>query len=162
VIAWSESAGAAVVTLCLLAVPAVAAAQERLPVRVEGGGGYSVFADDGAIDHTMFGGNLRWVSSRLAVGPEIVYMIGPERDRDLFLTGVISFDVLRRRRVTPFVTAAAGFMGHSDATNSWSEFAFVLGGGARILLADRLYIAPEYRFGRPLHARIGVNVGYEF
>jgi opacity protein-like surface antigen len=132
-------------------------------VSVEGGGGHVVFADDGAIDHAAFGARIRSaLTSRISAGPELAYMRGPGRDRDLFIMGGVSFDVLRERRVTPYVTTAAGMMFHSDELNSWTDFAFIVGTGARIAVTDRFFVATEGRLGRPMHAGLGLSLGYRF
>ena len=87
--------------------------------------GYAGFVDDATIDHTIFGGAGRvYLTPRVAVGPELVYMRGPNCDRDLFLTGNLTFDVLpprlgRPARVTPFLVAGGGFFQHSDRFGSF-------------------------------------------
>jgi len=138
-------------------------AQERVPVRVEAFGGYAIFGDSGSGDHGIFGAKARWLAaSRIGVGPEFAYMIGPGRDRDLFLMGGLTVDLLRERRVTPYVSAAAGLMGHSDEGASWSELALVVGLGARIKVRERLFVGFECREGKPLHVRLEAGVGYRF
>ena len=50
--------------------------------------GYAGFADDATIDHAIAGVAARvYLTPRLAIGPEAVYMWGPRSDRDLYLTG---------------------------------------------------------------------------
>ena len=84
--------------------------------------GYAGFVDDATIDHAIAGTAVRvYLTPRLAIGPEFVYMWGPNWDRDLFLTGNLTFDLLppRRaaRRVTPFLVAGGG-LSSSTATDS--------------------------------------------
>ena len=92
----------------------------------------------------------------------------PNWDRDLFLTGNLTFDVLsprdgRPRPVTPFLIAGGGFSQHSDRFGPFSftsyEGAFTGGGGVRAWIADSVYTFGEVRFGWELHARINAGLG---
>ena len=67
--------------------PAICAAQEGPRASVDLSGGYVGFGDEGLIDHFAIGSGMQWaITRRLSVGPEIVYMIGPHADRDVFVT----------------------------------------------------------------------------
>src|SRR5262245_55472097 len=131
--------------------------------------GYAGFVDDATIDHMIVGGAARiYVTPRVAVGPELVYMRGPNSDRDLFLTGTLTFDGLspdagRPRRVTPFLVAGGGFFQHSDRVGAFDftsyEGAFTAGGGVRGWVSDRVYAFGDVRFGWELHARVNAGVG---
>ena len=73
-----------VATLCLLPAAARAESSAAVPA-LTFTGGRADFADDGAIPHGVFGGGLQWVATRhIAVGPEVLYMVGPGEDRDVF------------------------------------------------------------------------------
>lgn len=128
-------------------------------------GGYAAFVDEGRIDHGVVGGGAEWVLTRhIAVGPEVLYMVGPDSDRDLFVLGVARLGVLPLTSpVAPFITAGAGLMRHSDTfvggTFSSTEGAFVFGGGVRARLSSRVYVAPEFTLGWEPHLRFSVNVG---
>ena len=96
-------------------------------------------------------------------------MIGPRDDRDLFFTGNVTFDLIGAGpsgppRVTPVLVGGGGFMIHFDEFRgerfTSGEGAFTAGGGARIRLGDRAYLAPEARLGWELHYRFGVTVGF--
>jgi hypothetical protein len=131
--------------------------------------GYAGFVDDATIDHAIVGAASRvYVTPRVAVGPEFVYMRGPNSDRDLFLTGNLTFDVLppsdgRPRRVTPFLVAGGGFFQHSDrfgaSTFTSYEGAFTAGGGFRGWMTERIYALADVRFGWELHARVNAGIG---
>jgi len=134
--------------------------------------GYAGFVDDATIDHGVIGGAARvYLTPRVAVGPELVYMRGPNSDRDLFLTGNLTFDVLppqngKPRGVTPFLVAGGGFFQHSDRFGA-SEFtsyegAFTAGGGVRGWMTDRFYVLADVRFGWELHARVNGGIGIGF
>lgn len=131
--------------------------------------GYAGFVDDATIDHAIFGAAARvYLTPRLAVGPEFVYMRGPNEDRDLYLTGNLTFDVLPPRdgvprRVTPFLVAGGGFFQHSDRFGAFDftsyEGAFTAGGGVRGWLGNRVYTFADVRFGWELHARVNAGIG---
>jgi hypothetical protein len=158
------------VLLLLLTHRALAQTPEARPApAVEFLAGYAGFVDDATIDHAIAGTAARfYLTPRLAVGPELVYMWGPGSDRDLFLTGNLTFDVLpprsgRPRRVSPFLVAGGGFFRHGDRFGSSSEGAFTAGGGVRAWMGDRVYAFGDVRFGWELHARanggVGIRVG---
>jgi len=146
---------------------AEARAQDRPPVAIEGTVGWAGFVDDATKEHTVFGGALRVpLTPRTSIGPEFMYMVGPDTDRDTFVIGSIWFDVLSPRPgtyVTPYFVGGAGFMRHSDEfrgqTFSSGEGAFSAGGGVRAYLGDRLYAGADLRIGWELHLRAAVHVG---
>ena len=164
-------ASACVAALLFVAGPALAQSSEssRPPAAVEFFAGYAGFADNATIDHSVFGGGGRvYVTPRLALGPELVYMRGPGSDRDFFLTGNLTFDVLspqqgRPRRVSPFLVAGGGFFRHSEQFGSTDfssyEGAFTGGGGARFWMNDRVYAVGDFRIGWELHYRITGGIG---
>jgi hypothetical protein len=131
--------------------------------------GYAGFVDDATIDHLILGTAARFhLTPRLAIGPELVYMRGPASDRDWFLTGNLTFDVLtprngRPRRVSPFLVGGGGFMQHNDRfgdrTFTSYEGAFTAGGGVRAWITDRVYALADVRFGWELHGRLNGGIG---
>lgn len=128
-------------------------------------GGYAAFVDDGRIDHGVVGAGVAWTPWRhMAVGPEVLYMVGPNDDRDLFVLGVARFGVVPfGRPVVPFVSAGAGVMRHTDSfygrSFSSTEMGLVFGGGVRITPTPRVFIAPEFTLGWEPHMRASVTVG---
>ena len=158
------------VTLLAFAGDAVAQTLDARPApAVEFLAGYAGFVDDATIDHSIWGAAARvYLTPRLAIGPELVYMRGPNSDRDLFLTGNLTFDVLpprngRPRRVSPFLVAGGGFFQHSDRFGAFDftsyEGAFTAGGGVRGWITDRVYAFGDFRVGWELHARVNAGVG---
>jgi len=158
------------VCLVLIACAAQESAAQPAPGwAVEGSAGWALFVD--APIHWLAGAGGRfYLTPRLAVGPEVVYMKGPGTDRDLMLTGNLTFDVLRSgapgRIVNPYVVVGGGLFQHRDEfasrTFTASDPAFTAGGGVRFALTHRLYVAPEARLGGELHVRSGISVGYRF
>jgi hypothetical protein len=166
---------AALLFLALSLTPWSAFAQStdlRAAPAVEFLAGYAGFVDDATIDHAIFGAAGRvYLTPRLAVGPEFVYMRGPGEDRDLYLTGNLTFDVLPPRdgvprRVTPFLVAGGGFFQHSDGFGPFDftsyEGAFTGGGGVRGWISRRVYMLADVRFGWELHARVNAGIGIGF
>ena len=147
---------------------AVAQTAARPAPAVEFTGGYTGFADEGIIGHSMFGSGFRFhLSPRVSIGPELQYLIGEGSHRDLMLTGNVTFDFLApeagRRRVTPFLVAGGGLFRSSDRfageTYSHTEGGFTGGGGVRAWLNDRAYVASEFRIGWEAHFRVTGTVG---
>jgi hypothetical protein len=152
-----------------LGLSAPAFAQSRPAASAEIQTGWAGFVDDAMIDHAAFGGAARvYLTPRLAVGPEVAYLRGPRSDRDLMVTGNLTFDILgprsgRPRRVTPFLTAGGGFERHSERfgpeTFSLYEGAFTGGGGVRVWISDRVFGVIETRMGWEPHFRVTGGVG---
>ena len=174
------------ITLCVVLAPVQALAQQipRPPPLdsvvappsgiLEGAVGLASFVDDANIEFTYVGASCRsYLSRRVAIGPEFIYMDGPSGAHQWHLTGNINIDLQsdelvngRRRRVVPYVIAAGGFqrmttqVGTGPFTSSEGS---VSGGiGARIALGDRLFVAPEFRLGWELHYRFGTTIGARF
>jgi hypothetical protein len=133
----------------------------------EGFLGHAGFLDNATINHSVAGGGARWyVLPRVAIGPELVYFKGPREDRDLVVTGNVTFDFFAGPRITPFLVAGAGIFRHSETfgaqTFTSTEGSFTAGGGVRVPVGDRLYIAPEFRLGWEPHYRVTVALGWRF
>ena len=163
-----------ILVLLALLIAAPAAAQSASPsgptTAIDAVSGYAGFIDESFVDHAVFGASGRvHLSPRISIGPEVVYMRGPGSDRDLFVTGNVTFDLLtapvdaRRGTVTPFLVAGGGLMRHRDRFGSTtfvsSEGAVTGGGGVRVWLTDRVYALGEFRLGWEPHYRVTGGVG---
>lgn len=136
---------------------------------VEGSLGWAGFGDEGIVHHTLLGAGARfYVARRFSLGPELQYMVGPNSDSDLILTGNIVFDVLgptaaRPRRTTPYLVVGGGLFRHSQRflTESFSstEGAFTAGIGLRTWLGDRVFAGVDARLGWEPHLRLAGTVG---
>ncbi len=145
-----------------------AAATRPAPV-VEGSVGWAGFGDEGIVHHTLLGAGARYyVSRRVSIGPELQYMVGPDSDRDLVVTGNLVVDVLaptadRPRRTTPYVVLGGGLFRHSDrfltGTFTSTEGAFTAGVGVRGWTSDRVFLAVDARLGWEAHLRVAGTVG---
>ena len=132
-------------------------------------GGFTAFFDDGVIDHGGVGGSARiYVTPRLSVGPELVYMIGPGNDRDVLLFANLTVDLTKPRlgrvgRVEPYLVVGAGLLNHSNSfggySSSGSSVTYSWGGGARVWVARRIYVASDIRAGWTPNVRVMGTVG---
>jgi hypothetical protein len=157
-------------TAALVLGGGMARAQTPAP-SIEGTVGYAGFVDDATIDHLALGGSARvYLTPRLSIQPEVTYMRGPGTDRDWIVTGNLVFDFVgpdasgKPPAVSPYVVAGGGLFHHSnkfgDRAFSSTEGAFTGGGGVRIAITDRFYLAPEARLGWELHSRLTVTLGW--
>ena len=137
-------------------------------IALEGTAGWAGFVDDATIHHTVYGGGARIsLTPRISVGPEFVYMVGPDADRDIFVMGSMWLDLLSPaagRPFAPYVVFGGGFMSHRDELGRgpypWKyEGSFTAGGGARVWVSDRVYVGGDVRIGWELHLRCTANVG---
>jgi hypothetical protein len=94
-------------------------------------------------------------------------MRGPEHDRDLAIQATAWFDLLTdnlARRVVPYLVVSGGVTRQSAryASGLYASYegAFSGGGGARINLSRRIYLAPEARLGWEPFTRISLSVGF--
>ena len=146
----------------LLGGVSVVNAQERPAPAVDLGVAWVGFVDDDIVSESAFAAALRWyVSPRIAVGPEMLYIRGDNHSH-VALTGNLTWDVLpqaNRRLATPFLVVGAGMFRtreifFDDAVTS-AEGAFTAGGGVRSRFGDRVAVGVDARVGWELHVRIG-------
>jgi len=138
--------------------------------------GSAVFGED--LEHTLVGGAVRaYVTKRLSIEPEYLYLRRSEDDQDNLVQMNVAFDFTDpRKRFVPYVIGGAGVL-HNRGRVFRSDFAtgapFVreikfttwtasAGGGLKIFLTDRLFVSPELRLGREPTVRATINVGYVF
>ncbi len=161
----------AVVAAFLVFGPALATgtfAQERPSPALDVSAGWVGFADDGIVGEGMVGGAGRfYLSPRVAVGPELLYISG-ENHSHTVLTGNLTFDFIaptagRPPRVTPFLVVGGGmFQTHEsffgdDVTHT--EGAYTAGGGLRAAVGDRVTVGVDARMGWEAHLRVNGVVG---
>ena len=168
-------AAAALVLFCFL--PA-RAQNDLTPPKVEvratfGGAG---FGDGASIPHVVGGGAVRfYLTRRLSVEPEFLYMRHSAADEDFVFTPSVAVDLTDpTKKVVPYLVEGVGSIHHrgrfvgSDFTTgqprvfdtsstTWTAGA---GGGVKIFLTDRLFVAPEARVGREPAVRGTFSVGY--
>jgi Outer membrane protein beta-barrel domain len=157
-----------VVVLLTGPLAALATAQNRPGPSAEIAAGWVGFADDGVVSEILVGGAVRfYLSPRLSVGPELVYIQGDNHSH-VVVTGNVTWDLLsptngRPASVTPFFVAGGGLFQTRERFPSGgfssSEGAFTAGGGVRAALGDRVTIGADARIGWELHLRVGAVVG---
>ncbi len=155
--------------MLLMLGAASASAQDRPPPIIEAVTGYAGFVDENWIDRTMIGAGARvFVTSRIAIGPEYVYLHGARDEHDWTLTGNATIDLLvergpARRRVVPYITVGGGYLRQTTqiprGPYTSAEGTLSGGLGARIALGQRFFVAPEFRMGYEPEVRIGVTIG---
>lgn len=160
---------AAMTMLCSLGggVDSALAQAESGRVVAEGIAGWGGFIDEQWIDHLTIGGGVRArVTPRIALGPEVLYLRGPAGDRDLTLSGIVTIDLLgggSARRIAPYVVFGGGYLRSTQLTGTgpFTSGAGTVsgGGGVRIAVGERWFVAPEMRIGFQPELRIGAAVG---
>ena len=159
------------------APPKQAAAAPKPAVTIDGSWGYTVFStkddDTGESDtfkHTVLGGGARIpITSRLAIGGEVLRLRGQGADRDWVFAGKLTFDLIQDtpgipQPAVPYIVGTGGFLKHSDERNEVPitvNTGIGEGGiGVRIAVGRVLYLAPEFRFGFETHWNIGLVIGF--
>lgn len=145
-------------------------AQDKPASLIEAVTGYAGFVDEDWIDRTMIGAGGRvFVTRRIAIGPEYVYLRGAGDEHDWTLTGNATIDLLAergpaRRRVVPYIAVGGGYLSQTTLVGTGpyrsAEGTFSAGIGARIALGQRFFVAPEFRMGWEPEMRIGVMIGF--
>ena len=156
-------AAAALVLFCLF--PARAQQGELTPPKVEvkatfGAAGFGDELDD---PHVVAGGSVRlYLTRRFSVEPELLYMRHSSDDQDYLFTPGVAYDLTDpTQRVVPYVAGGVGvfhhrgrFLGNDFNTGqprffdtSSTTWAATAGGGVKIFLSDRLFVAPDARLG---------------
>ena len=131
--------------------------------------GKSAFLDeDTPFDHTVFGGAFAiGITERLRIEPQVLYMDGPENDKDFTITGNIAYDLIQSERLDLYIVGGAGLLHQRDQIGtgpafSSSEGTANGGAGIKIKLTDRLFVAPEFRMGTEPLFLFTVSLGYKF
>jgi len=150
-----------------------AVAQTRPAPIVEVVVGTSGFVDE-VFDYfaSIGGGGRFFVSRRIALGGEALWMTGADDTSAQTFTATATFDLVDdARRVVPYIVAGGGLLrqtamvggGPGSTTlqpfNS-SEGTVSGGAGARIALGRRMFVAPEFRIGFEPTTRFTVMVGF--
>lgn len=140
--------------------------------------GSATFGDD--IDHKVIGGALRaYVTKRLSIEPEYLYLRNSENDQDHHFQPNVALDFITDStgRLIVYGIGGVGVLHHKGRRISFTDFftgeprvvntAFTTwtataGVGAKIFVTKRLFVSPELRIGREPTVRATINVGYVF
>jgi Outer membrane protein beta-barrel domain len=144
-----------------------AEAQQKPRPEIKATAGWIGFIDEDWVDHTTVGASARfYLTTRIGVEPEVLYMIGPGSDRDVTLIPHVTFDFMSREKVRPYVIGGVGLLHHSQkigpirfADNEWVGNG---GLGVNFFLTPRLFVAPEFRMGFETIIRAAGNIGFTF
>lgn len=150
--------------LVVLLLTVAACAQNRVEVRATFG--QAAFLDESLLNHTLAGGSARfYLTRRLSVEPEFLYLRASRRDQDWMFVPSVALDLRRPGgRVTPYVIGGLGPLWtrqltgagyYTSVTATWNG-----GVGAKIFLTDRLFLAPEARFGIEPLFRVSASIGW--
>lgn len=156
--------------------PAPAAAAPKPKPAIEANWGYTVFSvtdeetgESDSFKHTVLGAGGRIpITSRLAIGGELLRLRGQGADRDWVFAGKITFDLIPDsidvpKPAVPYIVGTGGYMKHADERNevpiSVKTAVGNAGIGVRIAAGRMVYLAPEFRFGFEQHWNIGLTIG---
>jgi len=138
--------------------------------------GSAIFDED--LEHKLVGGAVRvYVTKRLSIEPEFLYMRHSNDDQDYIVQPNVAFDFTDpTKRFVAYGIAGAGVLHHKGrsfgndfttgaprvferSVTTWTAGA---GGGLKIFLTNRLFVSPEFRLGSEPTVRATINVGYVF
>lgn len=147
-------------------VLAAACAAQRGRVDLRGDVGWTGFLDDSSQNHLLVGGSAAaYLSPRIYLQPEFQYLqlqrTGPSRHYDLAALASIGVDLRRpSAKVVPYLTVGPGILHTNQGFFSNTAFFVSGGGGVKVFLNDRWYVAPTFRVGWEPHATFSVGIGY--
>jgi len=121
-----------------------------------------------SIPHGIVGGAVRvYLTRRFSVEPEFLYMRHDRHDQDYFIEVNAAYDITdpTKRFVVYGVAGAGNLRNRSDfggdgIDTSFNTWTASVGGGVKVFLTKRLFVAPEVRVGREPDVRGTVSVGY--
>ncbi len=129
--------------------------------------GLGAFADAGWLNHSLLGGSVRYyVTRRIGIEPEVLYMVGSGTDRDVSIIPNVSFDFRPGKPVRPYIVGGYGVLHHSNtffgrtfgSNGPTANFGF----GVRIPITPKVFFAPEFRIGWEPFLRPAGAVGFTF
>jgi len=158
-------AASVLILLCLSCARAQSLTPPKVEVKAAAGSSSFTLTDDSDLEHKIAGGSVRiYLTRRLSVEPEFVYMRHGKDDQDYHFIQNVAYDFDLTDRFVPYVVAGAGIEHHRGrydganfSGNTWTVSAGV---GAKIFLTDRIFVAPELRFGHEPSMRTSVGVGF--
>ena len=155
------------VTFTILFFVLAAEAQQRPSPEIRVTGGWVGFIDEDWLDHAAFGGSFRYyLTRRVSIEPEVLYMMGPGADRDVSVIPHLGFDFRPGRQVRPYIIGGAGLLHHRDEFNfrkfTDNEWTVNGGFGVKMFLTPKMFIAPEFRLGLETTLRAAGSVGFVF
>lgn len=130
------------------------------------------------LEHGVVGGALRvYVTKRLSIEPEYLYMRRSEDDQDHVVTANVAYDFTDpTKRAVGYAIGGVGVLSNKGRVRrndfvtgapfvdeiSFTTWTVTAGVGVKLFVTDRLFISPEVRLGREPTVRATINVGYVF
>jgi hypothetical protein len=153
--------------MATLAFASVAAAQGTPRPELRITSGWTGFIDESWIDHTAIGGSVRYyLTPRLGIEPEVMYLVGPGSDRDITVIPHLTVDFNPGGAVRPYFIGGAGLLRFQQGvgTGLYTAKTWVVNGGfgVRIPLGSRIFVAPEARIGYETLLRFSGSFGFTF
>jgi|GEM_PF-948440 len=137
-----------------------------------------IAVDDVDLEHTLVGAAVRvYVTKRLSIEPEYVYMRRSDNDHDQIVQPNVAYDFTDpTKRVVVYGIAGTGVLYHKSTyfstdfvtgaprvfDKSFTTWTASAGGGVKIFLTKRLFVSPEIRVGHEPAFRATINAGYVF
>ena len=142
-------AAAALVLCCFFTARAQQGELTPPKVEVKATFGAAGFGDELDTPHVVAGGSARfYLTRRFSVEPELLYMRNGPNDQDYLFTPNVAYDLTDpTKKVVPYVAGGVGAFHHRGRFTSSTTWAATGGGGVKIFLSDRLFIAPDARLG---------------
>ena len=148
--------------LLIVVVPALFAQAGSVDLRGTVGG--TTFLDEDNVDHLFTGSSFRYyLTDRFSIEPEFVFLYRNRDDKDVGFQANAAWDFRRPgAKVVPYAIGGAGFLKTYFPFFTSTEWMYSGGGGAKIYLTDRWFIAPEARIGFEPIFRATVSIGYSW
>lgn len=141
---------------------AAGSAWAQAPIEARFAVGNTTFTDDSGSTHLAIAPSVRYYFlPRLAVEGEFQYLRQGSSHYDLVAMPSLVWDV-RRGKVVPYLSIGAGVIHASFVGRSARQAFFQGGGGVKIFLNEHWYVAPEFKLGFELHARLSGAIGYRW
>ncbi len=171
---WIKALGAKAAMACTVAIPAEA--QQRGALSVELVTGHAGYIDEAWDNRVASGGLVRVaLTPRLALGPEVVYLRGPDDEHELLVTGTATYDLVggnTTRRLVPFVVMGGGLSRRSSLVGRGPDTAGLRpystveptasgGIGVRIAVTRALFVSGDARLGWEPERRLTLTVGWK-
>jgi hypothetical protein len=163
----------AVLAICFAPILS-AHAQDKGSIDLRGTFGMRTAITGGACTNgngqAMGGASLRFhATSRVSIGPEVLFVNPCDRQTFTFyhpqMSGMLhlAVDLSEGSRVRPYLVGGGGFVRHRSSLSgrpATNRMEAAGGGGVKIFLSDRVFVAPEVQFGgRVAFVRVTGSLG---
>jgi hypothetical protein len=135
--------------------------------------GYTTFIDESAQHHLFTGAAMRYyLTNKFSIEPEFLYLYRDSSDSDIGFQVNVARDFGRLgSKAVPYAVGGVGLL-HTrfrfplgnGLRNEFSTTEGLVsgGGGVKVYLNDRWFVAPEFRIGFETILRATVSIGYSW